>query len=54
MPVQAACGVLSGAVSALATNPLDVLRTRIQVFFNLVLWLKLFVILEDVIKGESS
>lgn len=30
MPVQAACGVLSGAVSALATNPLDVLRTRIQ------------------------
>jgi len=30
MPVQAACGVLSGAVSAIATNPLDVLRTRIQ------------------------
>ena len=31
MPVQATCGVLSGAVSALATNPLDVMRTRIQV-----------------------
>jgi len=30
MPVQAACGVLSGAVSAFATNPLDVMRTRIQ------------------------
>lgn len=31
LPVQAMCGVLSGAVSALATNPLDVIRTRIQV-----------------------
>jgi len=31
LPVQATSGVLSGAVSALATNPLDVMRTRIQV-----------------------
>lgn len=31
MPVQALCGVLSGATSAVVTNPLDVIRTRIQV-----------------------
>ena len=41
MPVQAACGVLSGAVSALATNPLDVIRTRIQVSYLLLLFLTL-------------
>lgn len=31
LPVQAACGVLSGILSATLTNPLDVIKTRIQV-----------------------
>lgn len=31
MPVQAVSGVMSGIISAVATNPLDIIRTRIQV-----------------------
>ena len=31
LPVQAGCGVMSGLLSAVLTNTLDVIRTRIQV-----------------------